>query len=123
MNRQRFRCIRPLTDDHFYEDSETGLLMLISCLLPEDEHQAELARRSEALIERLAIKVAGLAGRRPTADGDREYVDQVQRLSRELGARQAKRQVAERIAADHNITYKAAQERLNRAMRKGSIAA
>src|SRR5690242_17505270 len=65
----RFKKIDWCTDDQFYEDTETGLLMVISGNILPAELEATLQRRSEALIERLAIKIKQRAGRKRKDDG------------------------------------------------------
>jgi hypothetical protein len=117
---QRFRRIRPLTKDHFYEDSETGLLMLISCLLPGDEHQAELARRSEKLVEALAVRVARKVGRPRSTGEDHKLAERWDELVRD-GAkpRQATGTVARELMEAAGIaTEKAARARVNKALRE-----
>lgn len=122
MSQQRFRPIELMTDDRFYEDAETGLLMAISCKLPDGEREAELARRSEALVERLAVKIAAIVGRPSTVGPDQVYVDELQQLQSTVGKREAKRRVAERIESDCNIQSRAAHDRLNRALKDRGIA-
>src|SRR3954447_18223282 len=117
----RFKKIDLCTDDQFYEDTETGLLMVISGNIPPAEHEARLQRRSAALIERLAIKVKNILGRKPSKGDDWKLairVDELIDLPR-ITQRQAVGIVARELMARAGIaTEKAARGRVNAALRQ-----
>jgi hypothetical protein len=112
--------VKLYTDDLFYQDSETGLLMAISCHLSEEKREAELARRSERLVEALAVRVAKKIGRPRSTGDDWRLAVQVEDLERQgTGRRDAVGIVAEDLMRATGIaTPKAARARVNKALKE-----
>jgi hypothetical protein len=119
----RFQPIDLMTDADFYMDTETGLLMVLSADIPEEKRQAELERRSNILVRRLAAKIYRTVGRPPK--DDTPWAKKVQELvdAEGCGHAAAVRRIAGEMARRMNIKDETARKRLNKALKNTPQAA